>query len=150
MKCIAEFRGSYRWLSNFEYVDVKLNGITYPTTEHAYQAQKTCNEDERRRIAGLSTPGKAKRAGSKVELREGWDDMRVDVMERINRIKYRNSSLRKKLLDTGDAKLVEGNNWGDTFWGVCNGVGSNKLGRILMKIRDEIRFHDDFEDYYKW
>jgi predicted NAD-dependent protein-ADP-ribosyltransferase YbiA (DUF1768 family) len=50
----------------------------------------------------------------------------------------RNPELRVKLLNTGDLQLVEGNYWGDTFWGVCNGKGENHLGKILMRVRKEL------------
>lgn len=57
----------------------------------------------------------------------------------LQRQKYTVPYLREKLLATGDAELVEGNTWGDRFWGVCNGVGQNWLGRLLMQVRDEIK-----------
>ena len=60
-------------------------------------------------------------------------------MEEALRIKFSNPKLRKALLDTGDEYLEEGNTWGDQYWGVCNGVGKNKLGKLLMKIRQEIK-----------
>ena len=61
-------------------------------------------------------------------------------MEDICRAKFtQNEELKKKLIDTGDATLIEGNTWNDTFWGVCNGVGENNLGKILMKIREELK-----------
>ena len=50
-----------------------------------------------------------------------------------------NPELGNKLLETGNQELVEGNTWGDIFWGVCNGKGQNWLGKILMMVRDEIR-----------
>jgi predicted NAD-dependent protein-ADP-ribosyltransferase YbiA (DUF1768 family) len=51
------------------------------------------------------------------------------------------------LIDTGNEELCEFNTWGDTFYGVCNGVGKNILGKLLMEIRDEEIRKDKFE---KW
>ena len=47
--------------------------------------------------------------------------------------------LAQKLLETGDEELVEGNTWGDRYWGVCGGKGKNMLGKILMRVREELR-----------
>lgn len=58
------------------------------------------------------------------------------------RVKFRNPELRDKLVATGDAEIVEGNWWGDKFWGVCRGVGENHLGKILMRIRTELQLYE--------
>ena len=50
-----------------------------------------------------------------------------------------NPDLKKKLLATGDEHLEEGNTWGDTIWGTVDGVGENRLGKILMRVRDELK-----------
>jgi len=137
---IDTFRGPYFFLSNFYYVPILLcDDITYPTSEHAFQAQKTLDMNERQRIANLATPREAKRAGRVSILRKGWDDVRIDVMREIVRIKFKEDPMRERLLDTGDARLVEGNTWGDKFWGVYDGVGENHLGRILMRVRKELQ-----------
>ena len=60
-------------------------------------------------------------------------------MEEALRKKFSDPGLRKALLDTGDEYLEEGNTWRDEYWGVCNGIGKNRLGKLLMKIRDELR-----------
>ncbi len=139
MEPITKFQGETRWLSNFEHVDVTMpDGITYPTTEHAFQAQKTHDMEERKRIARLLTPRKAKNAGREVDLREDWENVKIDIMTQVTRLKFRRPDLRQKLLGTGDAELIESNTWEDKIWGVCNGVGENHLGKILMKIRDEL------------
>lgn len=148
MSVITSFSGDYSFLSNFwpwvngRYVSewtMEWKGITYRTSEHAFQAAKTLSRAERRLIARMETPGKAKRAGQRVTLRPNWDDIRVDVMEEILRIKFRDPELRKMLLATNNKFLIEGNNWNDTFWGICNGRGENNLGRLLMKIRRELQ-----------
>jgi ribA/ribD-fused uncharacterized protein len=136
---ISEFRGEYRWLSNFQEVDIYYDGMYYPTTEHAYQASKTLNLRVRRMIANAPTPGQARKLGQTIEMRPDWCNVRLKVMEDITRLKFKNSDLKEKLLATEDQELVEGNTWGDMFWGVCEGKGENHLGKILMKIRTELK-----------
>jgi predicted NAD-dependent protein-ADP-ribosyltransferase YbiA (DUF1768 family) len=73
-------------------------------------------------------------------LRPDWREVREEVMEVGLRQKFRqNPELLQKLLDTGDAYLEEGNTWNDRYWGVCRGVGQNKLGHLLMKLREEYK-----------
>ncbi len=139
MLAITDFRGPYRWLSNFQQVDVCLDGVVYPTTEHAYQAAKTLDRVKRDEIRRAETPGKAKRLGQLVALRPDWETVRVDIMLDLQRQKFAHGELRAQLLDTQDAELVEGNTWGDRFWGVCDGRGLNWLGRLLMQVRNELR-----------
>lgn len=136
---ISEFRGTTRWLSNFWMVDIFYEGNLYPSTEHAYQAMKCKRMEDRIYIGTLKRPGEAKKAGMEVELREDWSDVRLEIMEDITRLKFRDPELKAMLLATGDEELVEGNTWNDTFWGVCKGVGENNLGKIIMKIREEIK-----------
>jgi len=139
MNAIRGFRGRYRWLSNFWPASVTLDGIVFGSVEHAYQSAKTLEVDQRRIIGGLATPGQAKRYGRKLKVRDDWDETKLAVMEDLLRQKYAHADLRQKLLDTGDAYLEEKNAWQDFFWGVCDGKGENHLGRLLMKIRDELR-----------
>jgi N-glycosidase YbiA len=137
---ITAFQGEYRFLSNFYPATVEFEGITYPTVEHAYQSAKTLDMAERKRIAALATPSDAKREGRKLKLRDDWETAKFDVMERCVRYKFtHDASLREKLLATGDAILEEGNDWGDQVWGLVDGVGENRLGKILMKVRAELR-----------
>ncbi|HEC65017.1 MAG TPA: NADAR family protein [bacterium] len=137
---INSFQGEYRFLSNFWLVPIVFEGITFPSVEHAYQAAKTLEIGWRHRIASLQSPGKAKRVGRLSELREDWEDVKLDIMEQLVLSKFSlNNGLRFKLLETGGAELIEGNNWGDTYWGEHKGVGKNHLGKILMKVRYELR-----------
>lgn len=137
---IDSFSQEYRFLSNFWPVDVSLNMIKYPTVEHAYQAAKTHNRWERMDILACSTPGKAKRRGRKMTLRSDWEEVKITVMRRLLEQKFLPASvLAQMLLATGYAELVEGNPWGDKFWGVTDdGEGENHLGKLLMEIRDEL------------
>lgn len=128
---INEFRGKYFFLSNFYKEDPTF------TNEHRFQSLKTENVNERVRVLMAETAKEAKQLGRKVSLRPDWEDVKDSIMELTLRIKFEDPELRQKLLDTGNEELIEGNNWGDKYWGQVNGVGENKLGKILMKLRAE-------------
>lgn len=136
---ITSFDGIYRFLSNFHPVMVKLDGETYPSTEHAYQAAKSLDPAYR---AGFltCTATEAKRRGRRAVLRADWEQVKIGVMLDLLRQKFAHETELAALLDqTGDRELIEGNWWGDTFWGVCRGKGQNHLGKLLMQVRAEGR-----------
>jgi ribA/ribD-fused uncharacterized protein len=136
---ITSFNGPYRFLSNFYLVSVSFDGELYPSVEHAYQAAKTTNPAIRIEIMNTKSPTEARAIGKKLQVREDWDDIKLDVMKELVKEKFHNNRyMATALKDTGDAELIEGNWWGDRFWGVCRGQGLNHLGRILMEVRNEI------------
>lgn len=136
---INEFQGEYRWLSNFWTAPIEYKSIIYPSVEHAYQAAKTHDIKAKRYIATL-TAGQAKRYGKTLVLRKDWEDVKVLIMRDFLMLKFSSHPyLKEKLIDTGSKTLIEGNKWGDTFWGVCNGAGNNMLGTLLMEIRECFR-----------
>lgn len=137
---IRQFQGEFRFLSNFWPAKITWAGIEFPSVEHAYQAAKTLRVSERIMIADAHTPGEAKRLGRRISMRKDWNNIRIGVMEELVMQKFKNDPvLKQKLLNTGKAHLEEGNKWGDTFWGTCNGVGENHLGQILMATRRVLR-----------
>lgn len=136
---IDSFTGGYRWLSNFCEHPLTYDGIEYASVEHAYQAAKSRDPKERDYIAEAPTPGEAKKRGRKATLRQNWEEVKDIVMLECLHKKFADPSLRSQLLDTGESPLIEGNYWGDTYWGVCRGVGQNRLGELLMQVRQEIR-----------
>lgn len=138
---ISSFSGEHRWLSNFSEHSVMLNPtIVFPTVEHGFVWHKTTNSEMRQRILMETTPGRVKRLGRKIELRPEWESLKLTVMHELVLLKFQqHEGIRQLLIETGEQELVEGNKWGDTFWGVCEGEGENNLGRILMKIRSELR-----------
>ena len=146
MKKIDSFERKYYFLSNFfnSYIYDGL-GVEYPTVEHYFQAAKALDLDTRLKIAAAPTPGEAKSLGRHVNLRPDWNIIKSDVMRFALRVKFSQPSLRDKLLATGDAWLEEGNTWHDNIWGNCkcekckNIVGENRLGRLLMEIREDLR-----------
>ncbi len=140
MKKIDRFFGKYRWLSNFWPAQVDLDGVWYPTVEHAYQAAKTLDGVMRAKIAVCSTPGQAKWFSRGIKYRTDWLELRLLVMEDLLRQKFaQGTRLGQQLLATDDLELVEGNTWSDTFWGRCKGVGENHLGKLLMQIRNDLQ-----------
>jgi len=139
MEAIMEFRGSTKWLSNYEETDIVFEGKTYHSSEAAFQAAKILDPIERAKFEKMS-PSEAKRAGQLVTLRKDWESIKEDVMYLVVKEKYaRNKSLCDKLLATGDVHLEEGNHHGDRVWGTVDGVGLNLLGKITMRVREELR-----------
>jgi ribA/ribD-fused uncharacterized protein len=142
---INSFKGDYAFLSNFYPVEIKgEDGIIYPSVEHYFQAQKTLDIEKRKQIAKASTPSNAKKIGRKVSLREDWESIKELIMLEGLEEKFSSFDLKEKLLHTGDEYLEEGNTWHDTYWGVCycdkcHVFGANKLGKLLMQIREEKR-----------
>lgn len=138
---INQFRGEYFFLSNFFESPIIYKGISYKNNEAAFQAQKVNSPDEQSEFSNL-TPADAKRKGRRVKLRKDvdWDSVKTTYMYEIVKAKFmQNAELRIKLLETGNEHLEEGNTWGDRIWGTVNGVGQNRLGKILMKVREELK-----------
>jgi len=135
MKQIKSFRGKYNFLSNFYRCTIYYNGLSYFTVEHAFQAQKSIRHEDRLKIWNADTPGQAKAIGRKIELRADWEEVKLQVMADLIWIKFSYPELKEKIIRTGDAQLIEGNTWGDRYWGVYREQGENHLGRILMAVR---------------
>ena len=152
---INSFKGRWSFLSNFYPCEIRYQGITYPSTEHYYVAMKIKNDqmingryytpaDTRELIAKVATPGQVKRFGRNLKVRADWDDVKLGFMEWCLREKFKHVDLKEMILQTGDEELIEGNYWHDQFWGVCScekcgNKGQNHLGKLLMKIRSEIK-----------
>ena len=153
---INSFRGRWAFLSNFYPCKIDHQGITYPSTEHFYVAMKVNTDqlvngrmlpvsDVREMISKITTPGQAKRFGKTLSLRKDWDEVRLKVMEWCLRQKFtKHEDLKEMLLQTGEDELIEGNYWHDIYFGVCScdkcgNKGHNHLGKLLMKVRGEIR-----------
>ena len=160
---ITSFRGPYRFLSNFGQTPFEFPlayGLqdSWPDAEHPYQAAKAVGLQDQQWVANAPTAGEAKRRGGQIQCRSGWDQVKRQTMMQIVLAKFSKPLTRERLLATGNAVLVEGNTWGDTFWGAVSPddlmkhpqpvpqlpvwygdqilVGWNWLGRILMTTRD--------------
>lgn len=138
MNIIDSFNGPNRWLSNFYTAKVVYDDVEYSSVENAYQASKTLDKTIRNEIKFVS-PAEAKRIGRRIDLRPNWDTIKLHIMWVLVMQKFtRHPDLAAKLIATGNCLIVEGNEWGDTYWGVCNGHGYNHLGLILMGVRSLI------------
>lgn len=134
---IDRFENEYYFLSNFYNAPIIYHGIRYENNESAFHAQKDLSRSKE--FCNLNPSG-AKMLGRRVILREDWEEVKDLIMYEINYEKYaQNIDLRRKLLETGNQELIEGNFWNDTYWGVCRGIGENHLGKILMKVRGEFQ-----------
>lgn len=134
-----EFRDKYYFLSNFYFAPITYNGITYNNNEAAFQSMKAKLSDFRFQFQNLS-PNEAKKLGRRIDLRTDWEQVKDNYMYEICLAKFQqNPFLKIELLNTGNEYLEEGNTWGDVEWGTVNGVGKNKLGKILMRIREEFK-----------
>jgi ribA/ribD-fused uncharacterized protein len=131
--------------SNFQPVKFKLENRVWPTVEHFFQAMKSTDPADWEKVRKLDTPGKAKRAGRKLKLRSDWDKVKEDFMMKGLRAKFAIKDHKQSLLSTGDEEIVEWNTWHDNEWGSCtcsrceNRPGKNKLGKLLMRLRAELR-----------
>jgi ribA/ribD-fused uncharacterized protein len=145
MTSIERFDGSFAFLSNFYPSPIVMPnwhpaaGEVAPTVEHAFQAAKTEDPNQARAVLRAGSPGIAKRMGRAVAIRPGWDEGRDVIMEALLRLKFApGTALAQQLLNTGDRTLIEGNSWGDRYWGFCDGGGRNRLGELLMKVRADL------------
>ena len=140
---IKNFEGEYAFLSNFYFSPMIIDNVVYTTNEHFFQAMKSLNPKERQAIVLAPTPGKAKCLGRKVSLRKDWEDIKEEMMLTGLRHKFSNPELRKKLLATGNEELIERTTCHDNYWGICDcetcgGQGKNRLGKLLMQVREEL------------
>lgn len=144
MNPITEFKGEFRWLSNFSPVDINFDGDIFPSVEHAYVAAKIGDKSVREELIAM-TAGQAKRFGRKFPLAPDWGDIKITIMKALIHRKFEQEPYRSKLLATGDVYIQEGNTWGDKYWGVClrTGEGNNFLGQLIMHKRENLRYETD-------
>ena len=138
---IDRFRNEYSFLSNFHPCSVVIHGWTFPSAEHAFQAMKAVRPAEwwPRFTSSAMPAADAKRLGRSMPLRADWESVKSAFMLAIVLDKFeRHSSLRYALCDTDPIPLEEGNDWGDHVWGTVDGVGENRLGKILMDVRGRL------------
>lgn len=159
---VPTFTGEYYWLSNFFPRSLRFRvagqgpdafGLEFPMSEHAYQAGKAHAMVDKSRnaradyilsIRAEPDPTRCKHIARKVQIDvDLWDSMKDAVMREVVFEKFlQHTDLRSNLLDTGTAMLVEGNTWGDKYWGRVDGKGLNHLGVILMETRGYFHFVD--------
>ena len=145
---INSFAGEYAFLSNMYPCKIIYKELEFPSSEHLYQWLKIPNTQEgqwwRDKIREAVHGKVAKKLANnpkcpKVDKFYEFDHIKLDRMKLAVYLKFtQNEDLAELLRETGDEELIEGNTWNDTFWGVCNGIGQNHLGKILMKMREII------------
>lgn len=142
---INKFRGEYNWLSNFAEVQVFYEGIEFWSVENAYVAAKTTDVKYKHIVAKL-TASEAKYLGKILPIREDWEEVKLAIMENLLRQKFGYKFFADRLRETGTQEIVECNTWHDNFWGICtcltcsyNYKQKNNLGKLIMKIRDDLR-----------
>ncbi len=139
-------RGEFGCFSNFYRASINLDGKTWPTTEHYFQAQKFPGTALIGQIRRAATPSEAARLGRSREhpLRGDWEKVKEEVMYRAVLAKFaQHDDLRLVLLGTGDAVLIE-HTENDSYWGDGgDGSGRNRLGHILMRVRTELRIQSE-------
>ncbi len=146
-KNIKGFFGEYSFLSNFFKCPngIYFNNIVFPSTENAYQSFKFSEKYAKAFAQLTATQSKELAKMIKDKDKSGYNDddwrkKKKDIMFGLVFQKFTNDlDFKKKLIDTKDKYLEESNSWGDQYWGVCNGVGENNLGKILMRVRDLIK-----------
>lgn len=138
---ISGFQNTYRFLSNFYPVKIEYKGIVYDNAESAYQAQKCKHTKDKQKFIGI-TGAKAKMLGKQIEIINGWDSVKHQIMFEIVLQKFlQNHGIAERLMKTGNEMLIETNYWHDNFWGNCECEncrelrGDNNLGFILMHVR---------------
>ncbi|MCH9665487.1 MAG: NADAR family protein [Gammaproteobacteria bacterium] len=138
---ISGFKNTF--MSNMHAATVKYEGLTFRSSEAAYQAAKTLDLDARipfTRMNGYQ----AKRAGKSLTLRPHWDEIKMSVMREILLIKFSDGYLAQRLIDTAPFTLIESVYWHDNFWGNCTChrcqhiTGLNCLGKLLTEIREQL------------
>ncbi len=141
---ISQFAGEHSFLSNFYHWPFEFEVLDWgkyeaETVEHAFQACKAVNQTDFEWVLAAAHPGEAKKRGRKIDLEPRWEEIKDEIMAAMLLKKFEHPHMSAKLIATGDQKLVEGNWWGDTYWGVCNGEGKNVLGHLLMNLREALR-----------
>jgi hypothetical protein len=138
MNTINSFKGEHGFLSNFYPSLITVSAWSFPTVEHYFQACKMTTVEDFEAVRTARSPGIAKQLARAKLRRDDWENVKESFMKFALQEKFKDLDLRAKLLATGDAILREGNTWGDVYWGVCKGKGQNRLGILLMQVRQEI------------
>ena len=137
---VTHFKDEWSWLSNFYPAELVYNGVEYRSVEHAYMSAKSEDPEWKKICQETASPGKVKQQSRDISLNKNWHEVKLGVMEELLKIKFSQEPFKSQLIATEDALLIEGNWWGDTFWGVCDrtGKGENWLGVLIMRVRADL------------
>jgi len=136
---IKEFEGEFRWLSNFALVPIELDGITYPSVEHAYMSAKSDDKVWKELCSNPNnSPGFVKKQSKMIKLVNDWNTKKLEIMKICINQKFNQEPFKSQLLATGTEFIQEGNMWNDKFWGIClkTNKGENHLGKLIMAKRE--------------
>jgi len=176
VKEITEFKGNNAFLSNTYPARVMFDELIFDSVETAYQAAKTINMSVRKKMSYMEWSEAKLYAGndpltvarkreklvgiyqkyeltSPLVLRPDWDKIKFEIMYHLVSQKFHQLHMGVQLLATDGYELVEGNYWHDNIWGdcrcvLCQGIeGQNHLGKILMKVREELHSKGVFSEY---
>lgn len=158
-KYIGSFSGDLEFLSNMYKIPIYFNESkydnfqpdfkVYPSSENLYQALK-CKYIKDRELFQNVNPHQSKKIGRTIQIRPDWEfknheypfeiisDVRLEAMKLVIDLKFKNIELAEKLIALSDDKLIEFNNWGDRFFGICDGEGLDHLGKILRSKKQQI------------
>lgn len=135
----------YGMFSNLYRIPVELDGVVYPTAEHAYQAGKARKAAVREWLMSAPSPALLAMAAHGLyywDITPGWSTNKFDRMRRVLAAKFsQHEDLKELLLSTGNSRLVESatiDNEVNRLWGEVNGVGRNMLGNLLMEVREQL------------
>lgn len=144
MEKIEKFVEENYFLSTMSRCFITINGITYPTVEHAFQASKTRDTEIQQKIADMENPVDAVRFGRTIKPYPAWLGQRLQILERLLEIKFQKDTYKNLLIATGDAEIEHRNDYGDAFFGIRNdnNQGQNWLGRLTQKVREKIKNTD--------
>ena len=141
MDKIKGFTKDYHFLSNYYNHTIKFDGLFYRNNIACFIAQMF-ESDDTKKLFSKMLPGQAIRMAEMMRnpREKEWDDIKEDLMYKICYAKFSYATkLRDQLIDTGDAELINETKWDNKFWGTTDGIGENRLGKILMRIREELK-----------
>jgi len=142
----------YNFLSNMAEFDspMVICGHRCNSSENFYQAMKSEDPFIINKVLKMR-PKKSKVFARHITIRKDWAEIKEQVMLVALRYKFKTSRyFRQELLKTGDRYIEETNDWKDHFWGVCDGKGKNRLGYLIMVVRDEIKSGDNTLGEIDW
>ena len=144
MKTIRFYKefGEYGYLATYSNHGFFKDGIYWKTSEHYYQAQKFVEPEVKLKIANAKTPKIASTIGRdrNLNLRSDWEEIKQNILYDAVYFKFKqNKDILRKLLDTGNAELVEAT-VKENYWGCGpNNDGQNNYGKILVRVRKQLR-----------
>lgn len=152
------FHGKEDEFSNFYRSPITHRGVEFGSVEHMFQYYKAVRFEDKAAAEVIKRlkwkPYVVKQIAYTIEGfdKEAWEKVKESVMLSALRLKYRTyPDLGKLLRDTREDTIVEASAT-DKYWGIGLGkdrepttltdesawVGKNRLGILLMQVREEL------------